>query len=108
MFLSSLPCQVVKMVVASAVNVEGDQVSRRKWTWWLRKSPAPEVRIWFWLGRANKSVTDAYSKRTENLHFRKECTEKVGLGILAKHTPSLFEGDLPMAMAALMVSPCNT
>ena len=44
------------------------------------QEPCPEDLIRFWLGRANKSVTDGYSKLSEDMDFRKECAEKVGLG----------------------------
>jgi integrase len=47
---------------------------------WLRKNRAPEDLIRFWLGHANQNVTDAYSKLSGDLEFRKECTEKIGLG----------------------------
>jgi len=33
-----------------------------------------------WLGHANKSVTDVYSKLKEDVTFRKEVAEEVGIG----------------------------
>lgn len=47
---------------------------------WLRKNRAPEDLIRFWLGHANQSVTDAYSKLSGDVEFRKDCSEKIGLG----------------------------
>jgi integrase len=47
---------------------------------WLRKNRAPEDLIRFWLGRANQSVTDGYSRLSGDTDFRKECAEKIGLG----------------------------
>ena len=47
---------------------------------WLRKNRAPEDLIRFWLGHANQSVTDAYSKLSADVEFRKNCSEKIGLG----------------------------
>ena len=47
---------------------------------WLRKTRAPEDLIRFWLGHANQSVTDGYSKLNEDVEFRKECAQRVGLG----------------------------
>lgn len=46
----------------------------------LRKNHVPEDLLRFWIGHANKSVTDGYSKLKEDVDFRKACTEKVGLG----------------------------
>jgi len=34
----------------------------------------------FWLGHANKSVTDIYSKPKEDVSFRKRVVEQVGTG----------------------------
>jgi integrase len=47
---------------------------------WLRRNRAPEDLIRFWLGHANQSVTDGYSKLSGDIEFRKECSEKIGLG----------------------------
>ena len=58
----------------------GFHAFRRFRTSWLRKNRAPEDLIRFWLGHANQCVTDGYSKLSEDVEFRKECTEKVGLG----------------------------
>jgi hypothetical protein len=40
----------------------------------------PEDLIRFWIGHADKSVTDGYSKVKEDREFRKVCAENVGLG----------------------------
>jgi len=47
---------------------------------WLRKNRAPEDLIRFWLGHANQTVTDGYSKLSGDTEFRKECAEKNGVG----------------------------
>jgi len=47
---------------------------------WLRKNRAPEDLIRFWLGHANQSITDGYSKLNGDTEFREECVEKIGLG----------------------------
>ncbi len=60
----------------------GFHAFRRFRTSWLRKNRAPEDLIRFWLGHANRSVTDGYSKLSEDRTFRKECAEKVGLGFV--------------------------
>jgi hypothetical protein len=47
---------------------------------WLRKQRAPEDLIRFWLGHAKGSITDGYSKLSDDLEFRTEVAEKVGVG----------------------------
>jgi integrase len=58
----------------------GAHAFRRFRTTWLRKQHAPEDLIRFWLGHANKSVTDVYSKLKEDVAFRKQVSEQVGIG----------------------------
>lgn len=58
----------------------GAHAFRRFRTTWLRKQNAPEDLIRFWLGHANRSVTDAYSKLREDLAFRRKVAEEVGIG----------------------------
>jgi len=58
----------------------GAHAFRRFRTTWLRKQRAPEDLIRFWLGHANKSVTDTYSKLKEDVAFRKQVVEQVGIG----------------------------
>lgn len=47
---------------------------------WLRKQHALEDLIRFWLGHADKTVTDGYSKLKEDVTFRKKVAEQVGIG----------------------------
>jgi integrase len=58
----------------------GAHAFRRFRTSWLRKQHAPEDLLRFWLGHANKSVTDGYSKLKEDVPFRKKVVEQVGIG----------------------------
>lgn len=47
----------------------------------LRKARAPEDLLRLWLGHASKSVTDDYARQLhEDLPFRQEWAERVGLG----------------------------
>ena len=46
----------------------------------LRKNRVPEDLIRFWIGHADKSVTDGYSKMKEDAGFRRVCAENLGLG----------------------------
>ena len=70
--------------ILEALGVEktGFHAMRRARTTWLRKNRAPEDLIRFWLGHANKSVTDGYSKLDEDVEYRKEVAEKVGLSFV--------------------------
>jgi integrase len=46
----------------------------------LRKMRVPEDLLRFWIGHADKSVTDGYSKIKEDRAFRIACAEETGLG----------------------------
>jgi integrase len=48
----------------------------------LRKNRAPEDLLRFWLGHANKTITDEYSKVKEDVAFRNEVASQVGLGFV--------------------------
>ena len=58
----------------------GAHAFRRFRTTWLRKQHAPEDLLRFWLGHANTSVTDGYSKLKEDVPFRKKVAEQLGIG----------------------------
>jgi integrase len=46
----------------------------------LRKSRVPEDLLRFWIGHADKSITDSYSRVKEDVAFRQLCAANVGLG----------------------------
>jgi len=58
----------------------GFHAFRRYRATWLRKTRTPEDLIRFWLGHADETVTDGYSKLREDVQYRKEVAEEVGLG----------------------------
>ena len=58
----------------------GAHAFRRFRVTWLRKNRTPGDLERFWLGHANKTVTDDYSMLKEDVTFRKEVAEKVGIG----------------------------
>ena len=60
----------------------GFHAMRRFRTTWLRKQRAPEDLIKFWLGHAEQSVTDGYSKLDEDVDFRKQVAEEIGTGFV--------------------------
>jgi hypothetical protein len=60
----------------------GFHAMRRFRTTWLRKQRAPEDLIKSWLGHAEQSVTDSYSKLADDVAFRKQVAEQVGAGFV--------------------------
>jgi integrase len=67
------------------VEKAGFHAMRRYRATWLRKQRAPEDLIRYWLGHAKESITDGYSKLAEDLEFRLDVAEKIGVGfVLAK------------------------
>jgi integrase len=64
------------------VEKTGFHAMRRFRTTWLRKQRAPEDLIQYWLGHAEQSVTDGYSKLAEDVEFRGQVVETVGTGFV--------------------------
>jgi integrase len=62
------------------ITKQGFHGTRRFRATHLRKQMAPEDLIQFWLGHAPSSITDRYSKLSEDTEFRQKVSEKVGLG----------------------------
>ena len=58
----------------------GFHAFRRFRTTWLRKNRTPEDLIRFWLGHADETVTDGYSKLAEDVEYRKQVAAEVGQG----------------------------
>lgn len=68
--------------ILEALGVEktGFHAFRRFRATQLRKNRAPEDLTRFWLGHANKTVTDEYAKLFEDVEFRRAVAESMGLG----------------------------
>ena len=65
----------------SKLNVEGFHTFRRFRTSQLRKSRVPWDLEKFWIGHANRDVTDKYAEQLkEDVEYRQEWAEKAGLG----------------------------
>jgi hypothetical protein len=62
----------------------------------LRKQRVPEDLLRFWVGHADQSVTDGYSKVKEDVEFRRFTAEQAGLGF---HMPTVVP-KLPVAPIA--------
>ena len=62
------------------VGKTGFHAMRRFRTTWLRKQRTPEDLIRFWLGHAKSSMTDGYSKLSDDIDHRLEVAEKIGTG----------------------------
>jgi len=58
----------------------GFHAFRRYRVTWLRKTDAPEDLVALWIGHAGGTITARYSKLPEDLKFRQETTEKLGVG----------------------------
>jgi integrase len=58
----------------------GHHAFRRFRVTWLRKQRCPADLRHFWLGHAGKSVEDDYDRMREEIGFRKQVVEKIGLG----------------------------
>ena len=63
---------------------------------YLRKCRVPEDLLRFWIGHADKSITDGYSKVKEDVEFRRFTAEQAGLGF---HMPTVAP-KLPVAPIA--------
>jgi integrase len=62
------------------VEKTGFHSMRRFRATWLRKQRTPEDLIRFWLGHAKSSMTDGYSKLSDDIEYRREVAEKIGTG----------------------------
>jgi integrase len=60
--------------------IPGFHCFRRFRTTWLRKNRVQEDLVRFWLGHSEKTVTDNYSKLSEDTEYRREVADKVGTG----------------------------
>jgi integrase len=56
------------------------RVFRRSRVTHLREQGTPEEILRFWIGHADKSITDRYSKMSKRIQTRKDWAEKAGLG----------------------------
>jgi integrase len=65
-----------------SIGKAGFHAMRRFRTTWLRKKRAPEDLIKFWLGHAEESVTDGYSKLADDVEFREQVAEELGTGFV--------------------------
>jgi integrase len=69
-------------------GVEGFHCFRRFRASQLRKNLVPWDLEKFWMGHANKDVTDKYSEQLkEDVEYRREWAEKVGLGFVVPRVP---------------------
>jgi integrase len=68
----------------------GFHAFRRFRVTYLRRNRVPENVLQYWIGHANKTVTDGYDKVKEDAEFRRMCAEAAGFGfeIPAELTPA--------------------
>ena len=60
----------------------------------LRKNRVPEDLVRFWIGHADKTVTDGYSKVKDDVAFRLLCATNVGLGFVLPPEGLVAESDV--------------
>jgi integrase len=63
-----------------ARGLAGFHTFRRFRTTWLRKNRVQEDLIRFWLGHAEGSVTDGYSKLADDVEYRRKVADETGVG----------------------------
>jgi integrase len=71
--------------VLHSVNCVGFHAFRRFRLTWLRKNTAPKDLERFWMGHAAEEVGDLYSKLKDDVAFRQEWAERIGLGFELVH-----------------------
>ena len=71
--------------VLHSVKRVGFHAFRRFRLTWLRKNAAPKDLERFWMGHAAEEVGDLYSKLKEDVAFRQEWAERIGLGFQLVH-----------------------
>lgn len=71
----------------------------------LRKNRVPEDVLRFWIGHADKTVTDGYSKVKDDVAFRLLCATRVGLGfVLPAETPAAKHDVAPSCTQTMPLS----
>ena len=69
-------------------EVFGFHAFRRYRVTHLRKQRIPEDLIRFWLGHADKTVTDGYSKMKDDMDYRQTVAQSVGVGFTLPTVPA--------------------
>ena len=80
----------------------GFHAFRRFRTTWLRKNRTPEDLIRFWLGHADETVTDGYSKLREDVEYRKEVAAEVGLGFEISEQKPVVVPNVPNSVVSVV------
>jgi hypothetical protein len=84
------------------VGQAGHHAFRRFRVTWLRKQRCLDGLRHFWLGHAGRSVEDDYDRVREDVEFRKQVVESIGLGFeipvsdcsIVPNVPKLAVGDV--------------
>ena len=67
---------------------------------WLRKNAVPKDLERFWMGHAPEEVGDLYSKLKDDVSFRQEWAERVGLGFELVHKSTQNAAEVDAVKAA--------
>jgi len=73
----------------------GVHAFRRYRVTFLRRQAVPEDLIKLWMGHADASITDSYSKLREDVAFGKEVVERVGIGFKLSEEKALVVPNVP-------------
>ena len=83
------PEAIAQFLNTATAKTETGEAFRRYRVTHLRKNRVPEDVLRFWIGHADKTVTDGYSKVKDDVEFRLLCATNVGLGfVLPAETPT--------------------
>jgi integrase len=77
------------------VEKAGHHAFRRFRVTWLRKQRCPDDLRHFWLGHPGRSVEDDYDRTREDVEFRKQVVESVGLGFEIPASTSSIVPNVP-------------
>jgi len=80
MNLRNLARSLYSVLETLEISKRGFHSFRRFRNTHLRKSGCPDGLIKFWMGHANKDMTDRYDKVREDVEFRKDVAEAMGVG----------------------------
>jgi integrase len=88
----------------SGCKKTGAHAFRRFRLTWLRKNDVPKDLEHFWMGHEDEEIGDRYSKLKDDVAFRKEVVERIGLGfelpskkvVVGPNGPKIEVGDVEL------------
>ena len=90
----------------AGIEQAGFHSFRRYRVTYLRKNRVPEDLLRFWIGHADKSVTDGYSKLKEDVEFRRTIAEQIGVGFEIPMQKTALLSECPKTQIFAMSASC--